>query len=66
MKRLYVLLRNDLPLSYMAVQGGHAVAEWVYNNKGWNNQTLVYLQVNGLDALKLWKYKLEMKGIGFT
>jgi len=33
MKKLYVLIRSDLPSkSYQAVQGGHALAEWMLRN----------------------------------
>ena len=30
--RMYVLVRNDLPTSYKAVQAGHALAEFVLND----------------------------------
>lgn len=30
MKKLYVLVRNDLRPAYRACQAGHAVAEWVF------------------------------------
>lgn len=47
MNRLYVLIRNDLPIAYQAVQAGHAVAEWIkiHGLQEWSNETLVYLSV---------------------
>jgi hypothetical protein len=58
---LYVLIDKDLEPIYGAVQGGHAVAEWLINqskivfNKfacedqvkwDWNNNYLIYLRVD--------------------
>lgn len=45
--KLYVLIRKDMPKAYQAVQGGHAVAQWLIDNpeNGWNNHTLIYLGV---------------------
>jgi len=35
MKKLYILVRNDLPSkAYMACQGGHALAAWMLENPG--------------------------------
>jgi hypothetical protein len=32
-KKLYVLISNDLDPIYGCVQGGHAVAQWLLDNK---------------------------------
>ena len=45
-KRLYVLVSNELPPIYGAVQGGHAIAQWMLehsDNPVWKNDTVVYL-----------------------
>ena len=66
MKKLYVLLRNDLGLAYGAVQAGHAVAEWMLQyGQGleWKNGTLVYVSVANEEELIHWTQKLRMKGL---
>lgn len=47
--KLYVLIRSDLSKSQQAVQGGHAVAEFLlsYPNTEWENGILVYLKSPG-------------------
>ena len=45
-KRLYVLVSNELPPICGAVQGGHAIAQWMLehsDNPVWKNDTVVYL-----------------------
>lgn len=66
--KMYVLTRRDLPVSYKAVQAGHAVAELLLRGQshGWNNGTLVYLGVDDEDALKHWKEKLDFKEIPYS
>ena len=32
MSKLYVIVRNDIPLAYQGVQGGHALAQWLLDN----------------------------------
>lgn len=52
MSKLYVLVRNDMPKNYQAVQAGHAVAEHMLNYpETWKNQTLVYLRVENENNL---------------
>ena len=44
--RLYVLISNELEPIYGAVQGGHAIAQWMIehiDNLYWKNETVVYL-----------------------
>lgn len=53
-RRLYVLVRKDLPSkAYCAVQAGHAVAEFmkIDNCESWENETLIYLTVPNIDKL---------------
>ena len=57
--KLYVLVRKDLSDSYRAVQGGHAVAQYMLDYGVWKNETLVYLGVKNEEHLKKWKYKLD-------
>ena len=47
MKKMYVLVRKDLPSTYRMVQGAHAVAEYLlrYPDTEWKNGTLVFLGV---------------------
>jgi hypothetical protein len=51
-----VLVRKDLSKSQQAVQGGHAVAEYLLRGRlsSWYNGTLVYLAVHDEEDLKSW------------
>lgn len=53
MHRLYVITRSDLQCSTMAVQAGHAVAQFCieHPNSEWNNNYLIMLQVENKDKL---------------
>jgi hypothetical protein len=62
-KRLYVIVRKDLPKSYRAVQAGHAVAEWLLHDQTWKNETLIYLGVQDEKELSSWVDKLDFKNI---
>lgn len=60
--KLYILIDQNLDPIYGAVQGGHAVAEWLLehwqlNKEGdptwqWNNDYLIYLQADLEDVKK--------------
>ena len=60
-------MRKDLSPSQMAVQAGHAVAEFLLRGhfSRWNNGTLIYLGVKGLRQLENLKYKLNLYDIPF-
>lgn len=61
-KRLYVLVDEKLPPIYGAVQGGHAIAQWMlehFENLTWKNETVVYLSCN-IDQII---YRLEGQDI---
>ena len=65
--KMYVLLRKDLTPSQQAVQGGHALAEFLLNNPTqWNNGTLIYLGVNNERQLIKWAHKLCDLDINFV
>ena len=64
--KLYILIDKNLDPIYGAVQGGHAVAEWLLehwqiNKEGdstwqWNNNYLIYLSVD----INKWKQLLDL------
>lgn len=68
MSKLFVLIRNDIPLAYQGVQGGHAVAQWLLENpqQTWNNNILVYLKVKDLQDLQRWIFKLDLKQVKYS
>ena len=60
MRRLYVLVSDRLDPIYACVQGGHAVAQWLLDNRttlDWNNEYLIYLYAD----IEKWSKKLEIK-----
>lgn len=60
MQKLYVLVRNDLPKNYQAVQAGHAVAEYMLEcPNSWQNGTLIYLRVSDENELNQWADRLH-------
>ena len=65
MKKMYVLVRNDLPPVYRAVQGGHALAEFMLKHptqaQEWGNHTLIYLGVKDEEELRLWGEKITYR-----
>lgn len=64
--KLFVLIKEDMPLAYQGVQGGHAVAQWLLDNTQnpiWQNETLVFLKCKDLD---LWMMKLNDLGIKYS
>lgn len=63
-KRLYVLVSNHLDPIYGCVQGGHAVAQWLLENKDqtWNNNYLIYLSAD----IEKWLFKLNCKQLRYS
>ena len=60
--RLYILVSEDLAPIYGAVQGGHAIAQWMLEHSDklyWKNETVVYLSCN----VEKMKYLLEWDDI---
>ena len=69
--RMYVLVRKDLAETYRLVQGSHAVVAYSIKGdleayKAWNNGTIVFLGVRGMQAFTLWALKLQNKGKTFA
>ena len=59
---LYVIVRKDLSKSSQAVQAGHALAQFLLENKTeWSNGTLVYLSVPNEERLTQVKASLVGK-----
>ncbi len=69
-QKMYVLVRKDLDTSYQAVQGGHALAEFLIKNPDtqteWSNGTLIYLGVKNEEELERWIYKINKKNINYA
>lgn len=67
MKKLFVIVRKDLTTSQMAVQAGHAVAEYLLHShfSRWSNEILIYLGVKNLIQLEKLKYKLDVEDIKY-
>jgi len=64
-KKLFVLIDNKLETVYGSVQGGHAVAKWLIDNKDtqqWNNQYLIYLSAD----IEKWIFKLKNEDLNFS
>jgi hypothetical protein len=62
--KMYVLVRKDLNKAQQAVQGGHALAQFLLNHQSsWENGTLIYLGVKGERQLMNWIRKLEWEQI---
>ena len=62
--KLYVLVDKTLNPIYGAVQGGHAVAEWVLDHgqsQKWLNEYLIYLSVD----IDKWKDRIKYYGCNY-
>lgn len=59
-QKLFVIIDRTLPNEHRAVQGGHAVAQFLIDHPDteWNNGTLVYLGVP--NSMKLLRLKAEL------
>lgn len=61
---MYVLVRTDLSKARQAVQGGHALVEYLlHHQQDWNNHTLIYLGVKNEWHLKKWIFMLGKEDI---
>lgn len=67
MKKLYVIVRKDLTTSQIAVQAGHAVAEFLLHGEcDWKNETLIYLGAKDYGHLQRIMIKLMLDDIPFV
>jgi len=66
MKKMYVLIRRDLPHHYRYVQGAHALASYALKFpeefREWNNETIVFLDVKTENKLMLATTQLHDSG----
>jgi len=56
---------KNLEPVYGCVQGGHAVAQWLLDNKNtqtWNNNYLIYVYAD----IEQWIYKLNLKDLNYS
>ena len=62
--KLYVLCDKNLDLIYGAIQGGHAIAQWLieHGQSKWSNEYLIYLSVD----INKWKQLLDIYGIIYS
>lgn len=63
-EKLYILVSNKLSPIYAAVQGGHAIAQFLIDhpNSKWKNNTVVYLSCDLEKVLyKMDKYRSFIK-----
>lgn len=65
-KKMYVIVRNDITSAQKAVQAGHALAAWMLQYSGWQNNTLVYLQASSKLHLQTIVFQLMEKYIVHT
>lgn len=69
-RKLYVIVRKDLPKNQAAIQAGHVVAEFLLHGPRsfWGNGTLIYLVVRNEKDLNKWAGKIGDDGycvVGF-
>lgn len=68
-KKLYVIVRKDLRCSLPSVQAGHVVAEFCLRDplsKIWNNEYLIYLEVENKLKLEHWMFKFSKRNINYS
>lgn len=69
MHKMYILIRDDLQPSQKAVQGGHALAEFLMRgpkDHKWTNGTLIFLRAKNESFLKKWAQRLEDIKLGYA
>lgn len=59
--KLYILVRDDLPILFQITEAARVAAQYVIENQdsAWNNQELVCLNVSGLTELNHWVWKFQ-------
>lgn len=64
--KMFVVIRKDIPKIHQAVQGGHALAEYLLHEQtSWTNGTLIYLGIKGPNQLENLKDKFDREGIPY-
>lgn len=67
MKKMYVLVRDDLGESYKFVQGFHALAQWMIDFPDvWKNSTIVVLEAKDEDEIINISKKLRKENIDYS
>lgn len=70
MYKMYILVRKDLGHTYKMVQGAHGLAQYMLEHtqgaKHWNNNTIVFLDVDSEEKLDNWIYKIESHGLNYS
>jgi len=69
-KRMFVAVRKDLGLVYRMVQGGHALAKFAIEHtklfNEWNNEYLIFIEVENINDLRKLAEQLSLKDINFS
>lgn len=70
MKKMYILVRQDLDKIYKLVQGGHGLAQFALEQpelfREWNNQTIVYLDVCNEESFNYHEFMLDKNNIKYS
>lgn len=70
MRKMYIVVRDDLGDTYKLVQGTHALAQYALEHpddfKEWNNQTIVFVKVKTENSLHKLVYSCATSGRKFS
>lgn len=68
MRRLYVIVRSDLPVGYQMAQSGHAIAQFYedFPDNDWKNHYLLILSAPDEEYFEYAEWKLKKANIEFS